>query len=151
MIPKIHTGNPNTCFIRGPKFIQDRTTREYAEQYNLKNGCLPKHVSFDSIHEKDVPINPTMPMINSTNDVSITPQSEDCQHHSSPISHDECNEDFKDDVYGMPTYNDGTTQDSMEHNIPSPIHNTMTVDNINNFSDETNFIDSPDMLYETIS
>ena len=37
MLNDLHTGNPKECPLRGPKFNNDKQTRERLNQYNLKN------------------------------------------------------------------------------------------------------------------
>ena len=33
----LHTGDPNTCLLRGPKYIKDKEARERVKQFNLKH------------------------------------------------------------------------------------------------------------------
>ena len=68
MLNDLHTGNPKECPLRGPKFNNDKQTRERINQYNIKNKG-DKRVEVSEERLSTPPQGPTIPK---TNHVNVT-------------------------------------------------------------------------------
>ena len=66
LLNDLHTGNPKECPLRGPKFNNDKQTRERINQYNLKNKG-DKRVEVSEERLSTPPQRPTIPKTNHLN------------------------------------------------------------------------------------
>ena len=113
MLNDLHTGNPKECPLRGPKFNNDKQTRERLNQYNLKNKG-DKRVEVSEERLTTPPQGPTIPK---TNYAKVT---FDDDYDSEKIAADDDNTSDTDeygDVYDNAIENGEYEEDGM---LPQP-------------------------------
>ena len=131
----MHNGSPDNCFFRGPTFINDKSIKDQAMQYNLKHGHKAPPSQLITNQNKH-PVNRTLPKVNTTTDnINETQDINIDQSLDTPFHLDQMDSDINDYLYDINDF--------------SPQVNSLSDFQIHNQQQHSSFINNDKLLRDT--
>ena len=98
LLNNMHTGDPKNCLLRGPKYINDKETRERVNQYNLKHKD-DKRVEVSEERLDRPPQHPTLPKTNHLNGIMKEDIDYDEEAYVEEEYYSEVEDEIENDIY----------------------------------------------------
>ena len=113
----MHTGDPKNCLLRGPKYINDKETRERVNQYNLKHKD-DKRVEVSEERLYKPPQRPTFPKTNHLNGIMKEDADYDEEEYVEEDYYSEVEDEIENDIYNI------------EETLPTPTVSSLRSKNV---------------------
>ena len=120
LLNNMHTGDPKNCLLRGPKYINDKETRERVNQYNLKHKD-DKRVEISEERLDKPPQRPTLPKTNHLNGIMKEDADYDEEEYVEEDYYSEVEDEIENDIYNIEeTLPTPTVSSLRSKNVESP-------------------------------